>query len=122
MPRLTHDFTRIRRGREDSSGQVPFPVTQDYTRVRRASQGGESPPDLGQVSELIRNTLTKEYGIYPPNLCTAIQQDSTIIITAVNPQTGLNLQVTLKNLAADLITPSSVNPGVVPLEGSQGPG
>ena len=85
-----------------------------YSRVRTAAEPGESPPDVGQVSELIRNTLTKEYNIYPPNLSTAIQPDQTIVITAVNPDTGLNLQVTMKNLAGNLITPGGTTPGVVP--------
>lgn len=90
--------------------------SRDYTRVRRAAPRtkGEEPPELGQVSELIRNTLTKEYNIYPPNLSTSIQPDQTILITAVNNQTGLNVQVSLKNLAGNFIHPNGNLSGIVP--------
>jgi hypothetical protein len=90
-----------------------FRKTRDFTRIRTAA-AGEQPPDLGQVSELIRNTLTKEYNIFPPNLSTAIQDDQTIIITAVNLQTGLNLRITLANLAGNFIHPGGTMAGVVP--------
>jgi hypothetical protein len=97
--------------------------SEHFTRVKlprwaaESSSGDDQPPDLGQVSELVRNTLTTEYDIYPPNLSTEINQDGSIKITAVNPTTGLNLQVTLQNLAGDLIHPSGQMTGVVPAEG-----
>jgi hypothetical protein len=96
--------------------------SEHFTRVKlprwAAEQSGDDqPPDLGQVSELVRNTLTKEYDIYPPNLSTEINQDGSIKITAVNPTTGLNLQVTLQNLAGDFVHPSGQTTGVVPAEG-----
>jgi len=93
-----------------------------FTRVKlprwaAETAGDDQPPDLGQVSELVRNTLTKEYDIYPPNLSTEIGQDGSIKITAMNPTTGLNLQVTLQNLAGDFIHPAGQMTGVVPAEG-----
>lgn len=93
-----------------------------FTRVKlprwAADESGEDqPPDLGQVSELIRNTLTTEYDIYPPNLSTEINPDGSIKITAVNPTTKLNIQVTLQNLAGDFIHPGGQMTGVVPAEG-----
>jgi hypothetical protein len=93
-----------------------------FTRVklpRRAAEtaGDDQPPDLGQVSELIRNTLTDKYDIYPPNLSTEINQDGSIKITAVNPTSGLNLQVTLQNLAGDFVHPDGQLTGVVPPAG-----
>ena len=93
--------------------------SEHFTRVKlprwAAEQtGDDQPPDLGQVSELIRNTLTKEYDIYPPNLSTEINQDGSIKITAMNPTTGLNLQVTLQNLAGDFVHPAGQMTGVVP--------
>jgi hypothetical protein len=96
--------------------------TEQFTRVKlprwaAETTGDDQPPDLGQVSEMIRNSLTKEYDIYPPNLSTEINQDGSIKITAMNPTTGLNLQVTLQNLAGDLIHPSGQMTGVVPAEG-----
>jgi hypothetical protein len=96
--------------------------TEHFTRVKlprwaAETTGDDQPPDLGQVSELVRNTLTSEYDIYPPNLSTEINQDGSIKITAMNPTTGLNLQVTLQNLAGDLIHPSGQMTGVVPAEG-----
>jgi hypothetical protein len=100
-------------------------LTPYYTRVRNAADKGETAPDIGQVSELIRNTLTKEYNIYPPNLSTAIQPDQSIVITAVNPDTGLNLQVVIKNLAGNLVAQGGTTPGVVPPgapEAAAGPG
>jgi hypothetical protein len=101
--------------------------SEHFTRVKlprwaAETTGDDQPPDLGQVSELIRNTLTKEYDIYPPNLSTEINQDGSIKITAMNPTTGLNLQVTLQNLAGDLIHPSGQMTGVVPTEGGGLPG
>jgi hypothetical protein len=96
-------------------------LTPYYTRIRTAAETqGDAPPDIGQVSEMIRNSLTKEYDIYPPNLSTAIQDDQSILITAVNPDTGLNIQVTLRNLAGDLVyTGGGQQPatGVVPAPG-----
>jgi hypothetical protein len=96
--------------------------SEHFTRVKlprwaAEKAGDDQPPDLGQVSELVRNTLTSEYDIYPPNLSTEINPDGSIKITAVNPTTGLNLQVTLQNLAGDLIHPSGQMTGVVPAEG-----
>src|SRR6516162_4495762 len=96
--------------------------SKHFTRVKLLrwaadTKEGDQPPDLGQVSELVRNTLTDEYDIYPPNLSTEINQDGSIKITAMNPTTGLNLQVTLQNLAGDLIHPSGQMTGVVPTEG-----
>src|SRR5262252_5990283 len=90
-----------------------------FTRVKLPRWAAEKatddqPPDLGQVSELIRNTLTDEYDIYPPNLSTEINDDGSIKITAMNPTTGLNLQVTLQNLAGDLVHPGGQMTGVVP--------
>jgi hypothetical protein len=101
--------------------------SEHFTRIklpRWAAEptGDDQPPDLGQVSELIRNTLTKEYDIYPPNLSTEIGQDGSIKITAMNPTTGLNLQVTLQNLAGDFVHPSGQMTGVVPAEGGLPPG
>ena len=94
-----------------------------FTRIKlprwaAETTGDDQPPDLGQVSELIRNKLTEEYDIYPPNLSTEINPDGSIKITAVNPTTGLNLQVTLQNLAGDLTLPSGQQmTGIVPAEG-----
>ena len=93
--------------------------SEHFTRVKlprwaAEETGDDQPPDLGQVSELIRNTLTKEYDIYPPNLSTEINQDGSIKITAMNPTTGLNLQVTLQNLAGDFVHPAGQMTGVVP--------
>lgn len=114
---LTPYYTRIR----NSSHQRKGSLTPYYTRIRTAAEKVETAPNIGQVSELIRNTITKEYDIYPPNLSTAIQQDQTIVITAVNPDTGLNLQVTLKNLAGNLISPVGNSTGVVPMGGPETP-
>jgi hypothetical protein len=96
--------------------------SEHFTRVKlprwaAETTGDDQPPDLGQVSEMIRNSLTKEYDIYPPNLSTEINQDGSIKITAMNPTTGLNLQVTLQNLAGDFVHPSGQMTGVVPAEG-----
>jgi hypothetical protein len=96
--------------------------SEHFTRVKLPrwaadTKGEDQPPDLGQVSEMIRNSLTKEYDIYPPNLSTEIGEDGSIKITAMNPTTGLNLQVTLQNLAGDFIHPSGQMTGVVPTEG-----
>lgn len=82
-------------------------LTPYYTRVRNAAEKGETPPSLGQVSEMIRNTLVKEYDIYPPNLSTMISPDQKITITAVNPDTGLNIQIQIQNLAGNMIYPTS---------------
>jgi hypothetical protein len=91
---------------------------KQFTRVKTprwaAENTDDQPPDLGQVSELIRNTLTTEYDIYPPNLSTEINDDGSIKITAVNPTTRLNVQVTIQNLAGDLIHPAGQMTGVVP--------
>src|SRR4051812_12007374 len=95
-------------------------LSDHFTRVsipRQAAEGpaaDDQPPDLGQVSELIRNTLTQEYDIFPPNLSTEINQDGSIQITAVNPTSGLNIQVTLQNLAGDFVHPSGEMTGAVP--------
>jgi hypothetical protein len=92
-------------------------LTPYYTRIRTAAEkAGDTPPDLGQVSELVRNTLTKEYDIYPPNLSTAIQPDGGITITAMNPDTGLNLQITLRNLAGNVVYSGGQITGVVPAQ------
>ena len=96
-----------------------------FTRVKlprwaAEKTGEDQPPDLGQVSELIRNTLTTEYDIYPPNLSTEINQDGSIKITAVNPMTKLNIQVTLQNLAGDFLHPGGQEVGVVPPVGEPG--
>ncbi len=98
-------------------------LTPYYTRVRNAAEKGEAPPDLGQVSEMIRSALTKEYGIYPPNLSTTISPDGSITITGVNNDTGLNIQITLKNLAGNLVMPppGGTVPGVVPQGAPPGP-
>jgi hypothetical protein len=90
-------------------------LTTQFTRVRRAAEkDGEKPPDIGQVSELIRNTLTQEYNIFPPNLSTEISPDGSIKLLAVNPDTGLNIQVNIQNLAGDLVHPEGQLTGVVP--------
>jgi|SRR6516225_1456453 hypothetical protein len=97
--------------------------SKHFTRVKlprwaAETTGDDQPPDLGQVSELVRNTLTTEYDIYPPNLSTEIGEDGSIKITAMNPTTGLNLQVTLQNLAGDFVHPSGQMTGVVPPPGA----
>ena len=102
-------------------------LSTHFTRVKlprwaAETTGEDQPPDLGQVSELIRNTLTGEYDIYPPNLSTEINEDGSIKITAVNPTSGLNLQVTLQNLAGDLLHPEGEMTGVVPSAGEAGGG
>lgn len=95
--------------------------SRDYTLIpatKRFAKEGEAPPDIGQISELIRNTLTKEYDVYPPDLGTAIQPDNSIIITAVNKTTGLNVQVTLTDLSGAVgMGAQSPAPGTPPAGG-----
>lgn len=65
--------------------------------VSRKASDTQKPPELGAIAELIRQKLTDEFNVYPPNLNTAINQDNSITLTAVNPDSGLNLQIVLSN-------------------------
>jgi hypothetical protein len=99
--------------------------SRQFTRIglprwAAETKDAETPPNIGQVSELIRNTLTENYDIYPPNLSTEINPDNSIVITAVNPDTKLNLRLILQNLAGDFVHPEGQMTGVVPPSPDQG--
>jgi hypothetical protein len=78
-------------------------LSTQFTRVRiprrAATSDGTKPPDLGAVAEIIRQKIADEFDVYPPNLNTQINQDGSIVITAVNPDSGLNVQMTITNIA-----------------------
>lgn len=66
-----------------------------YSSVRFAAIDS---PSIGELAERIRHALSKDYGIVPPNLSTAIDGDADIItITAMDPARGINFQITVKS-------------------------
>lgn len=90
-----------------------------YIKIPRKAASGDKPPDLGVVAEEMRKKLSDDFDVYPPNLNTAINQDGSITITAVNPDSGLNIQLQIKNLA--LAASQSGQLPTPPPEGAQPP-
>jgi hypothetical protein len=105
--------------------------TQDSSRIKLAGRvavetvTGEAGPKLGEVAELLRSTISKEYGIVPPNLNTALDPAGTsMTIMAVDRTAGLNLSIVISDLnpptdpAAAQQPPA---PGGMPAPGGQQP-
>jgi hypothetical protein len=70
-------------------------LTREFSRIRLAAPPVVGQPiKVGEIAELIRNTLSKEYGLVPPNLNTTLDQTGkNMTISAVDQSIGINISI-----------------------------
>jgi hypothetical protein len=94
-------------------------LTRDFSKVNLRIAADLTGPKLGEVAELVRSTLSKQYGIVPPNLNTALDQTgSSMTIMAVDKSTGLNVQIVVSDLGQQAV-PAQLPPAMPPTNATQ---
>jgi hypothetical protein len=89
------------------------------SRRRRLTAEVLAGPSVGEVTELLRQTISQKYEVVPPNLNTTMDQTGgAMIITAVSPEIGLNIQIQVSDLNQQQAAPMQ---GAPPAQGQLTP-
>lgn len=95
-------------------------LTEKKRTYHRIAAGRTAQSQVGEVAEQIRALLNSKYDAVPPNLASEFQQDGTVIITGSNAETGLNVQITVRDLGGQgIAAPAPGGPAGPPPAGGE---